>query len=215
MHKNQVLPEFAFIPIHMNKKIVFLIVLLCGIATAIVYAYQKYERFIPATNLNTPVTILSDQEIKKIRQQTPITEVQVYKTKRLVNLLHQNQVIRTYPMRLGFDPIGHKVKEGDGKTPEGRYLIDWRNPKSAFYKSLHISYPNEQDKLKAKQLGLSAGGDIMIHGSATTQQVQKLPQLMDYMPRNDWTWGCVAVRNVDMDEIWKLVDDRIPITIYK
>lgn len=178
------------------------------------FGYQKLNKYIPTAEAAIHVKNLTDQEISKIRAETPITEVKVFKADRQVKLMHQQQVIRHYPMRLGFDPIGHKVKEGDGKTPEGRYILDWRNAKSAFYKSLHVSYPNAQDKRTAQQLGVSPGGDVMIHGSATTSQVEKLPSLMNYLPRKDWTWGCVAVRNVDMDEIWKLVDDGTVISIY-
>lgn len=184
------------------------------LAIAGAFAYQKYGKYLPSEPTTTPIHSLTSAEMAKIRQNTPITEVKVYKSERIVKLLHREQTIRTYPMRLGFDPIGHKVQEGDGKTPEGHYVLDWRNPKSAFYKSLHVNYPNAQDQAKAKQLGVSAGGDIMIHGSATTAQVNKLPKLMNYLPQKDWTWGCVAVRNVDMDEIWTLVDDGTIITIY-
>lgn len=197
----------------MNKKIILLISLIL-LAIAGAFAYQKYGKYLPSEPTTTPIHSLTSAEMAKIRQNTPITEVKVYKSERIVKLLHREQTIRTYPMRLGFDPIGHKVQEGDGKTPEGHYVLDWRNPKSAFYKSLHVNYPNAQDQAKAKQLGVSAGGDIMIHGSATTAQVNKLPKLMDYLPQKDWTWGCVAVRNVDMDEIWTLVDDGTIITIY-
>ena len=197
----------------MNKKIIILISLIL-LAIAGAFAYQKYGKYLPSEPTTTPIHSLTSAEMAKIRQNTPITEVKVYKSERIVKLLHREQTIRTYPMRLGFDPIGHKVQEGDGKTPEGHYVLDWRNPKSAFYKSLHVNYPNAQDQAKAKQLGVSAGGDIMIHGSATTTQVNKLPKLMDYLPQKDWTWGCVAVRNVDMDEIWTLVDDGTIITIY-
>jgi murein L,D-transpeptidase YafK len=197
----------------MNKKIIILISLIL-LAIAGAFAYQKYGKYLPSEPTTTPIHSLTSAEMAKIRQNTPITEVKVYKSERIVKLLHREQTIRTYPMRLGFDPIGHKVQEGDGKTPEGHYVLDWRNPKSAFYKSLHVNYPNAQDQAKAKQLGVSAGGDIMIHGSATTAQVNKLPKLMDYLPQKDWTWGCVAVRNVDMDEIWTLVDDGTIITIY-
>ena len=197
----------------MNKKIIILISLIL-LAIAGAFAYQKYGKYLPYEPTTTPIHSLTSAEMAKIRQNTPITEVKVYKSERIVKLLHREQTIRTYPMRLGFDPIGHKVQEGDGKTPEGHYVLDWRNPKSAFYKSLHVNYPNAQDQAKAKQLGVSAGGDIMIHGSATTAQVNKLPKLMDYLPQKDWTWGCVAVRNVDMDEIWTLVDDGTIITIY-
>ncbi len=185
---------------------------LCAIAS--IFGYQKYNKFIPTADAAIHVQNLTDAQIQHIRQITPITEVKVFKAKRQVQLMHQNQVIQSYPMRLGFDPIGHKVKEGDGKTPEGQYILDWRNSKSAFYKSLHVNYPNAQDTAKAKQLGVSAGGDVMIHGSATTSQVEKLPSLMTYLPQKDWTWGCIAVRNIDMDEIWKLVDDGTIITIY-
>ncbi|MDI1221785.1 MULTISPECIES: L,D-transpeptidase family protein [Acinetobacter] len=198
----------------MNKKYIIPCLILLAIAIASVWTYQKYNQFIPTANAAIHVQNLSEQEIQRLRQNTPITEVKVYKSDRIVKLMHHDQDIRTYPMRLGFDPIGHKVKEGDGKTPEGRYILDWRNPNSAFYKSLHVSYPNQQDKSKANQLGVSPGGDIMIHGSATRSQVEKLPSLMTYLPRNDWTWGCIAVRNIDMDEIWKLVDDGTVISIY-
>lgn len=197
----------------MNKKITLLIILII-LAIAGAFLYQKYGQYLPSQPATTPSQNLTTTEMAKIRQNTPITEVKVYKSERHIQLLHREQVIRRYPMRLGFDPIGHKVQEGDGKTPEGQYVLDWRNPQSAFYKSLHVSYPNTQDQTKAKQLGVSAGGDIMIHGSATTAQVKKLPQLMDYLPRNDWTWGCMAVRNIDMDEIWTLVDNGTLITIY-
>ncbi|MFW2083206.1 L,D-transpeptidase family protein [Acinetobacter guillouiae] len=198
----------------MNKKYLIPCLMLLAIAIASVWTYQKYNQFIPTANAAIHVQNLSEQDIQRLRQNTPITEIKVYKSDRIVKLMHHDQDIRTYPMRLGFDPIGHKVKEGDGKTPEGRYILDWRNPNSAFYKSLHVSYPNQQDKSKANQLGVSPGGDIMIHGSATRSQVEKLSSLMTYLPRNDWTWGCIAVRNIDMDEIWKLVDDGTVISIY-
>ena len=190
------------------------IYILCGIilSCGIIYGYLKFNRFL--LNPTETSTILSEQEIKNLRQSSPINEVHVYKSERRLHLLSGSHIVRSYDMRLGFDPIGHKVKEGDGKTPEGRYVIDWRNPNSQFYKSLHISYPNATDIAKAKQLGGSPGGDIMIHGSANNAQIKKLPTLMEYLPRNDWTWGCIAVRNVDMDEIWKLVDNGTPIEIF-
>ena len=177
------------------------------------FTYAKYNQYLPSTNV-VHERSLDQTAINRIRSTTPINEVRVYKAQRTLELRHDDQVIKTYHMHLGFAPTGHKVQEGDGKTPEGRYLIDWRNPQSAFYKSLHISYPNERDKAKAAALGVSPGGDIMIHGSATTSQVNKLPSLMEYFPRNDWTWGCVAVKNTDMDEIWLLVDNGTPIEIF-
>ncbi|ALH95230.1 L,D-transpeptidase family protein [Acinetobacter equi] len=211
----------------MNKKslIIFLIFIILLISGYVLF--QKYNQYLPTTTLSNQnatsstlnqnngfPTPLTDAAIQNIRTETPIQLIKVHKKQRIVQLIHgKDQIIREYPMRLGFDPIGHKVKEGDGKTPEGRYTIDWRNPQSAFYKSLHISYPNQKDKNHAQQLGVSPGGDIMIHGSATTKQVNALSSLMTYFPRDDWTWGCIAVRNIDIDEIWKLVNNGIPIEI--
>ena len=196
----------------MSKKMILGTLSLAMMIVCMGFFYFKYNRYLPTLDQPHPPALMQ-VDIEKIRQQTPITLIKVLKSKRMLEILHDDQVIKTYPMRLGFDPIGHKVKEGDGKTPEGRYMIDWRNPQSQFYKSLHISYPNAQDKATAQALGVSAGGDLMIHGSANNQQLKALPQLMGYMPRNDWTWGCVALRNVDMDELWQLVDDGIVIEI--
>ena len=200
----------------MKNKILILISILIVICSVLGYfAYKSYGKYLPTSSEDVSFpTLLTDDQIKKIRNETPIDKILVYKNQRYLALMHNDETIRYYPMRLGFTPVGHKVQEGDGKTPEGRYVIDWRNPKSAFYKSLHVSYPNKVDQEKAKSLGVSPGGDIMIHGSATTKQVKALPHLMEYLPQNDWTWGCIAVRNVDMDEIWKLVDDGTIIEIH-
>lgn len=191
-------------------KITVLSVITCITVLAVIFL-PRFQKFIPDQNVQ--IQSLNTEDIQYIRQNTPITEVQVFKSKRELILLHQDQTIRTYLMRLGFDPIGHKTQEGDGKTPEGAYVLDWRNPNSQFYKSLHISYPNEADLAQAKVRGVSAGGDIMIHGS-TNAQTAKLPNMMEYLPQSDWTWGCIAVRNIDMEEIWQLVDNGTPIHIY-
>ena len=183
------------------------------IAVGIPYAYFKYNRYLPTFD-QSKATTLSQLEIEKIRAQTPITLIRVFKAKRTLELLHDDQVIKAYSMRLGFDPIGHKVKEGDGKTPEGRYTIDWRNGKSEFYKSLHVSYPNKKDVLRAEQLGVLPGGNIMIHGSGSNHEHDTQADLMEYLPKKDWTTGCIAVRNIDMDEVWSLVDDGTVIEIY-
>lgn len=195
-----------------NKKIILLIIIFL---ISLGGLFQKNNKYLPtSTNELSFPQSLNNNEIDKIRNKYPISIIQVYKKNRILILKHNDQIIRKYPIRLGFDPVGHKVQEGDGKTPEGRYKIDWRNSKSAFYKSLHISYPNEIDQKNAKNLGVSAGGDIMIHGSAKTIQMKILPSLVKYFPKGDWTLGCIAVRNVDMDEIWELVDDKTIIEIY-
>lgn len=189
-----------------------ILLLLCGIGVVILgFVYKEYNRFIPTTHIS--LQALTTQDIANIRKQNPITEVQVYKAQRTLQLLSGNKIIRSYPIRLGFTPIGHKRQEGDGKTPEGRYILDWRNSNSQFYKSFHISYPNDQDRAQAKARGVSTGGDVMIHGSAT-RKMSNISNMMSYLPQKDWTYGCIAIRNIDIDELWKLVDDKTPITIY-
>lgn len=199
----------------MNKKYCIILVILtlpCLILAA--YYYPHYQKYFPTSSDEVIFPLpLSEQKIKQIRSYQPITKIKVFKSQRQVHLLHNQEKIRSYPMRLGFSPVGHKQQEGDGKTPEGQYVIDWRNPNSAFYKSLHISYPNAQDKTKAHNLGVSPGGDVMIHGS-NYKLLSDLPKMMEYFPRQDWTLGCIAVRNIDMDEIWKLVDNGTMIEIY-
>ena len=96
-----------------------------------------------------------------------VTQIQVYKADRKLLLLSQNKVIKKYDFKLGFAPVGHKEFQGDGKTPEGQYYIDRKNPKSQFYLSIGMSYPNAQDRVKALALGKDAGGDIIIHGGNT------------------------------------------------
>ncbi|TCM68117.1 L,D-transpeptidase-like protein [Acinetobacter calcoaceticus] len=195
-----------------NTPRTLILLALVGILIAtVVYAYNHYRGFLPAQVQHEPVLSLEQQE--QIKTHSPISEIRVYKAKRELQLISGELVIRCYPMRLGFSPQGHKQQEGDGKTPEGRYMIDWRNSKSAFYKSLHVSYPNTTDRAAATARGVSAGGDIMIHGS-TNSKVAELPNMMQYLPEQDWTLGCIAVRNVDIDEIWKLVENNIPIVIY-
>src|SRR3954447_18218121 len=118
-----------------------------------------------------------------------VDRVVVHKGRREMLLLSGESVVRFYRIALGRDPIGHKEREGDGRTPEGRYTIDRRNPKSRYYLSLHISYPNESDRARAATQGLDPGGDIMIHG------------LKDGVIRDDdWTQGCIAVTDAEMEE---------------
>ncbi|EJM98501.1 L,D-transpeptidase family protein [Phyllobacterium sp. YR531] len=135
--------------------------------------------------------------------------VRVEKANRKMQLLSGKAVIKEYKIALGARPVGHKRWEGDERTPEGRYVLDWRNPKSMAHKSIHISYPNAQDKAAAKSIGISPGGAIMIHGAVNGYGWWGwVLQLID------WTDGCIAVTNPEMDEIWALVQDGTPIEIY-
>lgn len=120
-----------------------------------------------------------------------------------MQLLHQNYLLRQYGFDLGFAPVGHKVHEGDGRTPEGAYRIDRRNPNSRFHLSLGISYPNARDIAYARAKGLNPGGDIFIHGTPSA-----------WRGTPDWTWGCIAVENDEMDEIYAMVETNTPIYIY-
>jgi murein L,D-transpeptidase YafK len=117
-------------------------------------------------------------------------------------LLRGNVVLRSYRIALGREPVGHKQSEGDGRTPEGQYLIDRRNPKSKYHLALHISYPNADDVARAQAAGVEPGGDIMIHGLKDGEHRE-----------GDWTQGCIAVANEDMEEIWGLVPEGTPIVI--
>lgn len=135
--------------------------------------------------------------------------VVVYKTKRELHLLKDTDTLRTYIIALGKNPVGAKDRQGDAKTPEGRYVIDWHNPNSKYYLSLHISYPGPADRQRAARLGMDPGGDIMIHGLAPKYaRVGRKHRLYD------WTNGCIAVTNEEMDEIWGMVKDGTPIIIY-
>ena len=115
-------------------------------------------------------------------------------------LISNGESFKEYNVVFGNNPKGHKQQEGDEKTPEGKYILDYKKEDSSFYKAIHISYPNEQDKNKAKQLGVSPGGLIMIHG-----QKNGFSWLAPLAQKFNWTNGCIAVTNKEMDEILKLV----------
>ena len=117
-------------------------------------------------------------------------------------------VLMRFPVAFGGDPVGHKQREGDGRTPEGRYTLDWRNPNSAFHRSIHVSYPNEADRAAAARRGEDPGGMIMLHG-----QRNGLGWLSRLTQRFDWTEGCIALRNDDMDHVWDNVPNGTPIVI--
>lgn len=132
-----------------------------------------------------------------------VTRILVYKESRRMYLMHHDTALRVFEFELGFAPAGDKVIEGDGRTPEGDYIIDRRNPDSEFHLSIGISYPDASDIEVARALGQDPGGDIFIHGT---------PKL--FGGRDDWTWGCIAVTNGEMEDIYAMVQDGTPISIY-
>jgi len=136
--------------------------------------------------------------------------VVVKKSERKMQLLKNGEVIREYRIALGASPKGHKFQEGDERTPVGDYILDWRNPRSNYYKSIHVSYPNERDKALAEVLGTTPGGMIMVHGMPNHI---RSPMVRAEYSRRDWTDGCIAVQDQEMDEIWRMVRDGTPIRI--
>ena len=144
-----------------------------------------------------------------VKKQAKVTFVRVDKSERRMWLMAGDQVIRTYKVSLGRQPVGQKQMEGDQKTPEGSYRIAWRNPTSVAYRSMHISYPNKEDRARAKAAGVSPGGHIMIHGQHNG--IGWLWWLTQYL---DWTNGCIGIANQDMDELIALVEPGTPIAIH-
>lgn len=134
--------------------------------------------------------------------------VVVLKAKRQLLLLDGDTVLRRYPISLGGRPVGHKRREGDERTPEGLYWLDARNPQSAFHLSLHVSYPDRSDRRRAVREEVDPGGMIMVHG---------LPNHLSFLGRVhrlvDWTDGCIALTNAEMEQVWRAVEDGTPIEI--
>ena len=148
-----------------------------------------------------------------LAQATRADLVVIEKSLRKLNLFKKHELLRSYDIALGREPIGKKQFEGDGKTPEGRYKISFKRVNSSFYKALQISYPNAQDAAFARKMGGRPGGAIMIHGLRDGfEAVPKMLQgLHDYL---DWTDGCVAVTNSEMDEIFDLVPINTRVWIF-
>ena len=132
----------------------------------------------------------------------------VAKRDRTLALMDGPHVLKTYRIALGRTPLEHKMTEGDGRTPEGQYLIDYRKADSAYHRALHISYPDAADQAQAQARGVNPGGLIMIHG------IRNGLGLLGRLHRlADWTNGCVAVTNTEIEEIWRAVPDGTPIEI--
>lgn len=132
----------------------------------------------------------------------------VRKAARELVLFRQGKVLKSYRIALGRNPVGPKRRQGDSRTPEGLYTISGRNPGSAFHRALRVSYPSAADRARARREGVSPGGDIMIHG---------LPNGQGYIGAahrlTDWTDGCIAVTNQEIEEIWRLAPNGTPVLI--
>jgi murein L,D-transpeptidase YafK len=146
-----------------------------------------------------------------LADQTPdptVDGIFVNKSKRQLLLVREGKVIRQYKIGLGQSPVGHKQRQGDSKTPEGLYTISGRNPTSNYHLALQISYPNDADIERAQRAGDDPGGDIMIHGLPNGEAESEKHARM-----TDWTAGCIAVMDEEIEEIWRLVPDGTPIQI--
>ncbi|MGH9722997.1 MAG: L,D-transpeptidase family protein [Bryobacteraceae bacterium] len=135
-------------------------------------------------------------------------KIVVNKGKRELLLYRDNEVVKSYRIALGRNPAGPKRRQGDGKTREGAYTISGRNAKSAFFKSLRISYPSAAGRIRARKQGVDPGGDIMIHGLPNGQGSGDASHLA-----TDWTEGCIAVTNDEIQEIWEMAGNGTPIQI--
>ncbi|MGB6605549.1 MAG: L,D-transpeptidase family protein [Steroidobacteraceae bacterium] len=137
-----------------------------------------------------------------------VDRVVVKKSERRLYLMGGGNIVRSYHVSLGLNPIGQKERSGDFRTPEGSYRLEQRNERSDYFLSIKVSYPNETDLRRARTHRWDSGGSIMIHGEPNF-----LKHDPDYYLHNDWTDGCIAVSNADMLEIWMLVPDGVPIDI--
>ncbi len=155
-----------------------------------------------------------------------VDEVKVYKKKHVMELLYHGQIIKKYKVMLGRGGLKPKREEGDLRVPEGKYVLDYKNPESKFYRSLHISYPNEEDIERARRDGVEPGGNVMIHGLPNTDseilewlrekaiKIKNRKILSKILPKFDWTKGCIAVSDTEMKEIFDSISPPIPITIF-
>lgn len=159
-------------------------------------------------SLQKTIEALQQKVVVLAMEYGSVDKVLVHKRERRLTLVSKGQVIKTYKIALGGNPVGPKEREGDKKTPEGTYVIDSRNRDSQYHLSLHISYPDEIDRKRAKELGVSPGGDIAIHG------IKKgFSEVGDAHSGVDWTKGCIAVTDEEIEEIDRLVPNGTVIEI--
>jgi murein L,D-transpeptidase YafK len=173
-------------PHDVKLAIVFASITICAFAVYF-YAHHNWQPVSPATTIDRII---------------------VEKSARRLSIFRNDKRIKTYRIALGHAPVGPKREEGDMKTPEGTYTIDSRNPQSSFHLALHISYPSDEDNKRAAARGVSAGYDIMIHG------IQNGQGWMGALHRwKDWTAGCVALTDEEIEELWRVTPDGTTIEI--
>jgi murein L,D-transpeptidase YafK len=170
--------------------------------------HLSLSRYVHLARMLVLGCVISSSQAQQPSTAARADSILILKKEHLLELLSSGKVIRTYKVALGQGGLPPKEREGDARTPEGRYIIDSRNAASQYHKALHISYPNADDRKRAAKLGVSPGGAVMIHG---------LPNGKGFVGAGhrlyDWTLGCVAVTDDEIDEIWKLVSVGTPVEI--
>jgi murein L,D-transpeptidase YafK len=158
--------------------------------------------------LITGVYVYAHHLWNSLPAETTIDHIVVEKSARRLSIFRDGKRLKSYRVALGRNPIGAKEQEGDMKTPEGVYKIDSRNPQSDYHLALHVSYPSDEDTARAAERGVNAGFDIMIHG---------LPNgggwIGAFHRRHDWTAGCIALTDEEIEELWRVVPDQAPVEI--
>lgn len=162
---------------------------------------MRFLRLLAVTALVLGLSACAHSKFRSYNGPT-VTLIQVDKSERKMYLFHDQDLLKTYDIALGFAPAGHKEFEGDGKTPEGAYYISSKNPDSTYHLSLRISYPNAADRAHAKAAGKEPGGDIFIHGGPVRPT-----------SRADWTWGCISVSDREIEQVYAMVRRGTPIRI--
>lgn len=146
--------------------------------------------------------------ISRLPANVRVDNILVIKSARKLVLLREETPIKEYRIALGGNPLGHKTRQGDQRTPEGKYIIDYRKKDSSFHRALHISYPNARDRAEARAQGVDPGGLIMIHGIKNgLGLIGRWHRLLD------WTDGCIALTNAEIEELWELIPNGTPIEI--
>ncbi|WP_227676338.1 L,D-transpeptidase family protein [Psychrobacter arenosus] len=202
MKKNKAQSRHSMVALLSLAKPLLILALLVILTLGVLYWLKLPNSLEPNVAVaSIPVGNIPLNEVK-------IDKVVVDKSSRNMALLSQGEVVRSYRIALGDNPQGHKREEGDERTPEGIYTLDYKNENSIAHRSIHISYPNAADKADAASRGVSPGGDIMIHG-----QMNGFGSLANIMQQRDWTNGCIAVTNEEMDEIMSVVELGTPIEI--
>jgi murein L,D-transpeptidase YafK len=169
-------------------------------------SYCPNENALPLWTTHSPREYLNLMSTPDV-----VDQIVISKKLRQLYLIKDNKVLKAYDVAFGLNPEGHKQFEGDNKTPEGFYYVESKNPRSAFNLALRVSYPNAEDIRRAVSVGKSPGGDIMIHGFPNN--AKERAEMIKKHPAIDWTQGCIAVTNKEINEIFNLVPVGAPIEI--